>query len=308
MYITTNPVNQEIFKNFEAAKNCSKNNCDAKYISTEKKEEKFNVPVLASTTIGVLASMLLIRRYKNTSAERPFIKLSESTGILKKLNAIKENVKNLFNIGTELKVDAGLKEMIVLGGGSILGGLAGGIAFDKDRDKNTKNKVKESIYQFINIVIPTTLVTGLLKVAEIYKLKNKLNKNKIVSDLSKIAENCNETNNYNAISKITKNIQQINNKYHLKNNIAHIGAALLGIGLGMPIASYVSNKINNSDKNDTQIYKRSMKLKDMTMHLDDIIGALIIAKVPFANKLGIDKILPLVYLTSGYEAGKQKQK
>jgi len=261
MYLMTNPVNQELFKNFVVASACSNNRIASKNISLEKKEtkkEKINLPVLSATVVGTLASLLFIRRYQSKFLKNDLIKLSKSNDIMTNLNTIKKNVINFFNI------NAGLKEFFIFGAGSILGGITGGIISDKN--KNTKNKIKEGIYQFVNIIIPPSLGVGLLKMSEKHIITN--------------------------------------------NKIGKTSSILVGIGAGIPIASFISNKINKTfiDKNSESINKskRHMKLKDGIVHLDDLSLALILANPRLAGKLCINKILPLLFLTCGYEAGKQK--
>jgi len=259
MYITTNPVNQELFKNFEAARIWSNNSVVAKdrvdisSAKTQVKKEKLNLPVLCATAIGTLASVLFIRKYKGMSIKNDLMKLSRSSDI-------KTNLKNIINF---VNLDINLKEMLILGVGSISGGLTGGIITDKNQ--NTKNKVKEGVYQFTNIFVPAAIVTGLLKLVEKSKISNPLN-----------------------------------------TKIAKIGAVVAGIGGGMKISSVICNKINNSivDKNAKE--KRAIKLKDGIMQLDDISLALILANPKLAGKLCLNKILPILFLTCGYEAGKQK--
>ncbi|OGH96192.1 MAG: hypothetical protein A2104_08945 [Candidatus Melainabacteria bacterium GWF2_32_7] len=261
MYITTNPVNQELFKNFEAARIWSNNivaTKDAKDIvdisSTKKeiKKEKLNLPVLCATTIGTLASVLFIRKYQGMSIKNDLMKLSRS-------NDIKTNFKNITNF---FDINPKLKEMLILSTGSILGGLAGGIITDKE---NTKNKVKEGVYQFTNVAVPASLVTGLLNLVEKSKISN---------------------------PRTTQ--------------IAKIGAVVTGIGGGMAISTRLSNKINNSIVDNNAQSKRSIKLKDGIMQIDDASIALILGWPKLAAKLCVDKIVPLLFLTCGYEAGKQK--
>ena len=259
MYITTNPVNQELFKNFEAARVWSNNNAVSKDVAdisstkTEVKKEKLNLPVLCTTALGTLASLLFIRKYKGMSIKNDLMKLSRSSDIKTNL----KNIANFFDINT------GLKEMLFLGAGSILGGLTGGIITDKSR--HTKNKIKEGVYQFTNIAIPASFVTGLLKLAEISKISNPIN-----------------------------------------TRIAKIGAVIVGIGAGMATSTLISNKINNSVVDNKLQSKRSIILKDGIMQLDDISFALILANPKLAGKLCLNKIIPLLFLTCGYEAGKQK--
>lgn len=89
----------------------------------------------------------------------------------------------------------------------------------------------------------------------------------------------------------------------LKGVLPKILSVAIGIGAGMPIAAMVSNNINNGlvDKENPNI--RNLKLKDCFVHIDDLVGALVLARIPFADKLHVDKILPVLYGVCGYEAG-----
>ena len=69
----------------------------------------------------------------------------------------------------------GLKEMITVGAGSIMGGVAGGIA--SDRSKNHRSKINEGIFQFFNATVPPLVYAGLSKIQE--KTKFAKNKDKI---------------------------------------------------------------------------------------------------------------------------------
>lgn len=82
-----------------------------------------------------------------------------------------------------------------------------------------------------------------------------------------------------------------------------ITAVITGIGAGMPIAAITSNKINNTIVDKDNSCKRKLRVKDCFVHLDDLIGALVLAKIPFADKLHVDKILPVLYGMCGYESG-----
>ncbi|MCD8025108.1 MAG: hypothetical protein LUE64_06190 [Candidatus Gastranaerophilales bacterium] len=75
---------------------------------------------------------------------------------------------------------------------------------------------------------------------------------------------------------------------------------------GMFIANKTSNKINEECFDDKA--KRKFKPADCLVHLDDILGLFVIAKVPFVQKLNADKILPLLYARAGFEAGEAENK
>ena len=75
-------------------------------------------------------------------------------------------------IKNPLKLEYGLKDMVVLSGSSVLGGIAGGmIASDK---KTRKSKVKEGVFQFFNAAIPTWMAGGALKLCETNKKYNNI--------------------------------------------------------------------------------------------------------------------------------------
>ena len=49
---------------------------------------------------------------------------------------------------------------------------------------------------------------------------------------------------------------------------------------------------------------RKLTFKDSIVNVDDILGALVLARVPFINKLKVEKVLPFLYAYCGYRAGK----
>ncbi len=80
--------------------------------------------------------------------------------------------------------------------------------------------------------------------------------------------------------------------------ILSVAGAIL---VGMMGAAEVSNLIcDPHDKNPD----RKLTLKDTIANLDDLFGVLILAKVPFVDKLHLEKALPFIYAYCGYRAGK----
>lgn len=79
--------------------------------------------------------------------------------------------------------------------------------------------------------------------------------------------------------------------------ISIIGSILIG----MHGAASVSNLI--CDPKD-KYPDRKLDLKDSLANLDDMIGVLVLAKFPLADKLQLEKFLPLIYSYCGYRAGK----
>lgn len=87
----------------------------------------------------------------------------------------------------------------------------------------------------------------------------------------------------------------------LNNNAAKILATAATILIGMQGAASVSNIIcDPKDKHPD----RRLTLLDSLANIDDLIGVLVLAKLPIVEKLHIDKLLPVIYAFCGYRAGK----
>ncbi len=78
----------------------------------------------------------------------------------------KQKVKNPF------KLNYGLGEMVTLSATSVAGGVAVGMIGDSSEAK--KNKFKEGVFQFMNGTVPTWIVSGVLKLAELSKKYNNI--------------------------------------------------------------------------------------------------------------------------------------
>ena len=86
------------------------------------------------------------------------------------------------------------------------------------------------------------------------------------------------------------------------NNIpSKIGSVILSLAVGMYGTATVSNLLFDPlDKKPD----RRLTLKDCVANMDDAIGVLVLAKIPFIDKLHIEAALPAIYAYSGYRAGK----
>ena len=69
----------------------------------------------------------------------------------------------------------------------------------------------------------------------------------------------------------------------------------------MLLGAEISNRINRTNKPNN---KRKVKFTDTIANIDVLSGALIMANFPLIGKLGIEKLLPLFYMWTGYESGK----
>lgn len=154
-----------------------------------------------------------------------------------------------------LKIEYGLKEVLVLSTSSILGGVLAGIAVDKKTNK--KRKISEGVFQFMNAILPTALVGGVLE---------------LVKD----------------------NVKYKNSKF------VKVGAIVTALIAGMPTAAWLSNMINDPKDKDPD---RKLTLKDAIINMDDAIGALVVAKIPFINNMHLDKLMPAIFAWCGYRAG-----
>ena len=190
-----------------------------------------------------------IRTYRYHRKEKPVtsVKLAVAAGsvagtVAPMLFFAKKQNTNLF------KIKYKVKEMVLVSAGSIAGGLTAGLIADKKG--NQKQKVNESVFQFMNASLPPLIVAGLYLVS--------------------------------------------------KNLTYRIAATAIGLLGGMQIAAKLSNKINDPyDK----VPDRKLTFKDSIANIDDALGVLVLAKVPLAEKLHIEKTLPAIYSWCGYRAG-----
>ncbi len=88
---------------------------------------------------------------------------------------------------------------------------------------------------------------------------------------------------------------------NFNNAPAKIFSMMGSILIGMFGAAALSNVI--CDPKD-KYPDRQLSLRDSIANLDDMVGMLVLAKFPLADKLHIEKILPFIYSYCGYRAGK----
>lgn len=88
---------------------------------------------------------------------------------------------------------------------------------------------------------------------------------------------------------------------HFNNNAGKICAIAGGVIAGMFLGVKTTNKIFDPKDEHPD---RKLSPKDCIANIDDVIGALTLAKIPMVQNLQIDKLLPAVYTYCGYRAGK----
>lgn len=206
----------------------------------EAPDKRKSVLAGVGSVVGVIVPTLLFAK-----KQKPDIKFNE----------FKTLGKNLIKA---IDIEYELPQILCVGLGGVLGGLAGGLLDRKERNKI--NKLEEASYQIMNISFPALLVGYGIKMCEKHKSINK---------------------------PIFKALVPI-----------------IGILAGVNLAVAASNKLDDVffDKYLSD-GEREFKKKDLIVHVDDLFGTLLLAKIPGIEKLHINKILPAIFAWSGYHVG-----
>ncbi len=188
-----------------------------------------------------------------------------------RLNTIADSFKNKMPIKDKFKAIWNMFEIEnytqILA--TTTGGVFGGLigGLKYANNKNEKEaKYKEGIFEFLNNMTPTTLV------ALLTMYSNRTGK--------------------------------------LKSPLAKAGIILGSVVSGMFLANKASNKIyetffdKNKKKEDKTI--RVFKPTDCLVHIDDLLNLAVLARIPFASRFQMDKLLPFIYARSGLEVGLAK--
>lgn len=90
----------------------------------------------------------------------------------------------------------------------------------------------------------------------------------------------------------------------LNKSIPKIAATGIGIWAGVNLAVWFANKFENKVFDPQDISPdRKFKNKDLLVHADDLVGALVLAKMPLMEKLKIGRALPFIFAWCGYHIG-----
>lgn len=166
-----------------------------------------------------------------------------------------------------------VKRLSLLGLIPVVGGVTGGIIADKvtgsNTKKNTADKVKEGLYQYLANIFLCNIGAG----SALY-ISEQLEKHKKIKPLTPIK----------------------------KLGVIFSGILATGIIGGSYIANYISKKVINplfKEKSSKNIYsERKPEAIDIALHTDDIATAGILSGFKW-----IEPILPFMYFISGYRAG-----
>ena len=168
-------------------------------------------------------------------------------------------------------------DILLVGAGSVLGGLAGGLISDKNKE-NKNPKLREASQQFFgNMCCPI----GILAVAS--KLLDKSGfKLPLINSSTKMAQIAN-----NAIS-------------YLPKAAVTVASLVCGMELGNKIMNNVNNKIFKED------VKHDVHAEDYLVHTDDLcIAANLILKDTKVISKFTSKILPFTFVVAGSKTGMQ---
>ena len=169
------------------------------------------------------------------------------------------------------------KDILMLGAGSVAGGLAGGLIADHNKD-NVKPKLREASQQFFgNIAAPLGFLTAGNKLLE--KSGFKLPQIKSESKPAKIA---------NAVLNI------------IPKTVVTVVSLISGMEIGNKVMNKVNNKIFKED------VKHDVKIEDYLVHADDLcLTANMLLKNAKPISAVTSKVLPLTFLLSGSKTGMQ---
>lgn len=167
------------------------------------------------------------------------------------------------------------KDILLIGAGSIAGGLTGGLITDKNKE-NRNSKIKEGIQQFFGSLL---CPLGVLAVSE--KL---LEKSKFKPEIKTSSKLLNNT--VAALPKI----------------IVTAGSLIAGMNIGNKLVNKVNNKIFK--END----KHEVKPSDYLVHTDDLCVAVnLILKDVKSIATVTSKILPAAFILCGAKTGLQEK-
>lgn len=167
------------------------------------------------------------------------------------------------------------KDVLLIGAGSVLGGLTGGLLTDKEK-KNTVPKIREATEQMIGCI---ALPIGLLAIGNKF-LENAKFKMPQLKSTRALADFAN-----NALK-------------HLPKVAMTIGCLVTGMHLGHELMEKVNNKIFKEKEN------HKVEAKDYLVHTDDLcVAASLIFKDTEKISKVTNKILPLSFILSGIKTG-----
>ncbi len=223
-----------------------------------KPSTQLKMASLAGTVVTTLAALYLIAKHPSQAG---------------KFDKNASTLSNMFSIQYDKP-----RTLLALGVGTITGGLAGGLLFDKKENQGAK--LKEGLHQFIgNIAVPLLIIECGFGIIDKYKLR------------------------FPAMKGSGKGVQIAN---IVIDKLPRILTSLFGIAVGIPLGNTVSNACNSLLFQQPD--HRKLKVMDYGIHADEVfeIAAFVDGSGKWKSVLG--KILPITYGICGYLTGISQEK
>ena len=221
-----------------------------KNIQNNKNDKKVTAASIAGSAIGIAAAVAGVYQLaKNSNPEISLKNLAYSEG-----------------------------DVILIGAGSVLGGLTGGLIADKNKE-NVQAKKREAMQQFFgNMLCPIGLLSVCDKLLDAFPVKMK------------------------QVPASAKGAKYINTLLNALPKALVTVTALVG---GMEIGNKIMNKVNN--KIFKEEVKHEVQAEDYLVHADDLcLTANMLLKDSPSVSAVTSKILPATFLIAGSKTGTQK--
>lgn len=252
--------------------NIANNSPAYQHVDTNKTPTSVKIATAATSALGVATAVAVIAKKQGFS-------LSPS-----KIAKTKLKDWAIFKITDEKRPDEKVmkfawKEIMSMGIGSVLGGLAGGAIFDKK--ENLPSKFQEAVSQFLgDITMPLSIVAI---PTMIYK------------KFEDLADNVD-----------TKQLKLKNISKYIKNNkVLRILCPTLVSGTSLAVGIITGNKVSNklNEKVHGIKQERGIRATDFAPHLDDVCLAITLMadKSPVGDI--ISKFVPIALTVAGVETG-----
>lgn len=240
----------------------------------EEPDNTVKTGVFATTVLGVGSALAVIAKKQGFSLNPSKITQTpiKDWAIFKTFNKKHPNRKLL-----ELEE----KEILALAGGSVAGGLAGGIIFDEK--KHRKAKFREALNQILgNVLVPVICVGGVSRFYDKYK--------------KQILSHVPQFSGTGKAAKFTNKFLKV---------IPSAGLTVAALGVGIVAGNKVSNLIN--EKVYHKKIDRKIKSSDFAPHVDDLSMAVTLMADKSALSTLITRTVPAFLCVPGFETGKAKE-
>lgn len=263
-----NPINIQRYNTSQSFCQCNSNSNSNS--GTELLSKKSKAGILATTVSGVGVASALIAKKQGFSLS-PKVIFSQSPKKWAMLKIFDKKAPN----EKLMKIEE--KEILMLAGGSAVGGLAGGALFDDK--KNMRSKLRETVNQLLgNVAIPVGCVS----------LTSRLYKNNKAAILSKVPQ----------IDGSGKFVKGVNKALKASPSLA-LTAVSLGFGIiaGNKFSNFLNEKVFHKKVD------RGIKTTDFAPHVDDIGMAVSLMADTSALSTIITRTVPAFLSVPGYEIG-----